>query len=614
MSIGFTSIIQRQFSNTHRLINTGFKVAIMAWQAQPLCFFGYIFTLIIQGLIPMATAWLTKILFDLLSQSLHDRTMSLLLQKLLILLIAQACLIIISQLVSPINQFFNTELGRQLSLKINISLYQKINSFIGLSYFEDPHFHNTIQLATRGAQLSPLQFLTVLTSLLQSLVTILTFMGVLIAFNPLLALALGVAVLPQLYVQMKFGRQRFGIAIHNSPKERRASYYTQVLSWINFAKEVRLFNLGDYFLQAFIQTTREIQQVQRAQQKRELRWQLPLSILASITTTGAFVVVIMRAFLGYLSLGDVALYTSAVISVQPALLNLIMALSHMNESMLFYHQYLELLNLPQPVVTSRSKRPVPQLKFGITVCNASFRYSNQHPWILRHFNLFLPADRCLALVGLNGTGKTTLVKLLARFYDPLEGQILWDGIDIREFDPQELRQHIGAIFQDFSHYDLTVQHNIGMGNVTQIDNDEVIQQAAIKAGIHERIREFPQGYRSFLGRWLSDKDSGIDLSGGEWQKIALARMFMHDADLLILDEPTASLDAQTENDLYTQFGRLMRGRTSLLITHRFSSVRMADTIAVIENGQITEIGTHEELILSGGTYKHLYSMQAEQYR
>lgn len=571
--------------------------------------------LLVQGLIPLGTAWLMKVLFDLLSQALlHRQATSSFVQSLFFLLVAQAGLITASQFINPVNQYFNAELGRQLSLKTNTRIYQKLNSFVDLSYFEDPHFHNTIELAARGAQVSTLQSLVVVTSLLQGGITVVAFLGVLLAFNPLLAAVIGGAVLPQLYIQLKFGGQRFGIAFSNSPKERRASYYGRVLSWVGYAKEVRLFNLGDYFLNSFVQTTREVQQAQRAQQRRELRWQLPLALLASTITTGAFVVVILQAFSGRLSLGDVALYTSTVTSVQGALLSIALALSQMNESALFYRQYTKLLALPQPLAICTSVQAVPPLTSGITVRDVSFRYSDQHPWVLRHIDLFLPASQCLALVGLNGAGKTTLVKLLTRLYDPIEGQILWDGIDIRKFDPGKLRQHMSTIFQDFARYDLTAQHNIGLGNVAQIENSEVVQQAAMKVGVHDRMVELPQGYQSFLGRWLASDGSGVDLSGGEWQKIALARMFMREADLLVLDEPTAALDAQAEYDLYTHFRELMRGRTSLLITHRFSTVRMADTIAVIESGQITECGTHDELLSLRGTYANLYTMQAENYK
>lgn len=286
----------------------------------------------------------------------------------------------------------------------------------------------------------------------------------------------------------------------------------------------------------------------------------------------------------------------------------------MNEGMLFFKQYTALLNMEQPLVVTSTPRPMPPLTQGITFRDVSFRYGKEHPWALRHVDLFLPANRCLALVGLNGAGKTTLVKLLARLYDPTEGQILWDGIDLREFDPLAYRQRLGAIFQDFSRYELSVQENIGLGNLERIEERSSIQKAAIKAGIHAHIERLPQDYHSLLSRWLAEKQAGVDFSGGEWQKLALARMFVRDAEMLVLDEPTASLDAQAEYDLYCHFKELMQGHTCLLITHRFSTARMADLIAVLQDGHIREYGTHDALLACSGAYAQLYDMQAGSYR
>lgn len=586
----------------------------VTWQAQPLCFAGLIAVLVIQGLLPLASALLMKTFFDLLSQSILQRAIPVPAQWVVLLLVAQAILLVLGFLLSPLNQYFNVELGRQLSLRFRTRIYQKFNSFVGLSYFEDSQFQNSIQMASIGAQMSPLQSLAALTSLIQGAITVLAFSGVLIAFSPLLAIVVAGSVLPHAYAQIRFGRQRFGVAFRNSPKERQADYYGQILSIVTFAKEVRLFNLGEYFLKGFMQATQATQSTQRVQQRKELRWQLLLALLTSVISSVAFMVVILQAFSGHLSPGDVVLYTSAVTSTQGSLMGLAMAASQMNQSAMFYREYMTLLALPEGLALPASPRPVPPLGTGITVSNVSFRYSENHPWALRHLNLFLPVGECLALVGLNGAGKTTLVKLLTRFYDPTEGNILWDGIDVREFDPQELRWRIGAILQDFARYELTAQQNIGLGNVEQIDQLPKVEQAARKAGIHERLATFPQGYQSFLGRSLAIEGVGIDLSGGEWQKIALSRMFMREAELLILDEPTASLDAQAEYELYTHFRTLIRRRTCLLITHRFSTVRMADSIVVIENGEVTESGTHNELIAHNGTYATLYNLQAEQYQ
>lgn len=309
------------------------------------------------------------------------------------------------------------------------------------------------------------------------------------------------------------------------------------------------------------------------------------------------------------------LYTSAVASVQGTLSGMISGLTRLNENALFFRQYTDLLALPQQLQIARVPRAVPELTEGITLRDVSFRYSEQHPWVLRHVDLFLPTGKCLALAGLNGAGKTTLVKLLTRMYNPTEGQILWDGIDFREFAPSELRQHIGTIFQDFAHYDLSVQHNIGLGEVSRIEDISAVHRAASDAGIHQRILALREGYQSILSRWLAETESaGVDFSGGEWQKIALARMFMREADVLMLDEPTAALDAQAEYELYLHLRKLMQGRTCLLITHRFSTIRMADYVAVLEKGSIVEYGPHDELVERDGVYTKLYAMQAASYK
>lgn len=612
-------MVQRWTGRIHSFTQALFHMSQMAWRAYPIGFVGINLLHIAQGLVPLGTAWLTKALFDILAEALRGGGTEALFESLLLLLTLQVILTIVGQVLTQFNGYMHAELARRLTLNVELNVYRKINSLIGLAPFEDPRFHNTIELAAGGANHGPTQVVTLLTTLLQSTITIVGFLGVLVVISPVLAAVVSLAVVPQLYVRLKLGRQRVNMAFSNSPKERQTWYYRHVLSGVPFAKEMRLFNLGEFFLGLFSRNYRDIHQAQRSQQTRELRWQVGFSILDSGVATVAFVIVVLQAFAGRLTLGDVTLYINAVASVQSALQRLSIVAAGANESVLFYSYYRDLLALPQPVALPPGghTRPVPPLKHGITLRDVSFRYSDQHQWVLRHVDLVIPCGQCVAIVGLNGAGKTTLVKLLTRLYDPTEGQILWDDVDIREFDPWELRGRLAAIFQDFVHYDVTAQENIGVGNVEEIENTNYIRRAAAMAGVHTMIESLPQGYQTVLSRWLGDGRSGTpgsDLSGGEWQKIALARMFMREADLLMLDEPTAALDAQSEYELHEGFVELMSGRTSLLITHRFSTVRMADVVAVLEDGRITEYAPHDELLAQGGTYAKLYSMQAERYR
>ncbi len=613
-----SNIRSRLFGGIHAIrdsLSSMPQMVLLLARTQPWYFLALIFLQGVQGLIPLLTAWITKRLFDLLTLSFqHQQNTSDTMPSLLFLLAAQAGVLLVSQVLSPISTYLQTQLYSRLSLVIKTKIYQKIAGFAGLAYFEDPTFHDTIQITANTAHSGPQQALQTLTTLLQGVVTLGSFLGVLLSFHPWLALVLGAAVLPQLYAQLRFGRRRFWMLFSQSGKERLVAYCGQVLSWTPFAKEVRLFNLGDYFLRKFVRISQEIYAEQRAQQKRELGWHLLLGVLSNLVSSAIFIFVVLQTFSGNLSLGDMSLYTSAVASVEMTLENMILTLTTMQDSARFFQNYTQLLALPQPLPISTSPRPVEPLQTGIAFCDVSFRYSEHHPWILRHVNLFLPAKQCLALVGLNGAGKTTLVKLLTRLYDPTEGQILWDGSDLRAFDPHELRRHMGAIFQDFSHYDLSARENIGLGHVDQIEELGAIQQAARKARIHERIECLPQRYESILSRMLAEENNGVDLSGGEWQKVALARMFMRDSEVLILDEPTAALDAEAEYALYQHFKELMTGHTCLLITHRFSTVRMADSIAILENGQITELGTHSALIAREGTYARLYALQAGSYQ
>ncbi|MDQ5823997.1 MAG: ABC transporter ATP-binding protein/permease [Chloroflexota bacterium] len=599
------------------------RLVRLAWEAYPSGLVAILILDLLQGLIPLGIAWVTKLLFDQLALVLRTGAPNAppvaaapLPETIFLILSVQVVFVILTQALAPVAGYFNAQLGRKISLNVQVNALQKINSLSGLAYFEDPQFYDTIELAARGAQRGPSQAVVTLTSILRGALTIFAFLGVLLSLSPILAAAIFLSSLPHLYLHIKAGHQRLVTALETSPKERRVTYYNNLLAGLPYAKEMRLFGLADHFLRLFRQATGEIHLLRRQQHARELRANLALTVLANVVNGLAFGAVVFFVLENRLTLGDVMLYTSAVASMQTALSSLVFGLGNIHESVLFYSHYRKLMELGEPLAASTRTLPVPQLRSGIEIRNVSFRYGDEHPWVLYNANLFIPAGRSVALVGLNGAGKTTLVKLLTRLYDPTEGAILWDGIDLREFDPQELRRHTAAILQDFVHYDLSAQQNIGLGDLSKLEDNDSIQLAATKAGIHDKIGELPHGYETVLSRWLTDKGTGADLSGGEWQKVAVARMFMRDgtADLLIMDEPTAALDAKAEYEIYSKFVELMSGRTCLLITHRFSTVHMSNLVAVLENGQITEYGTHDELLAYNKTYAQLYNMQATHYR
>ena len=586
----------------------------LAWQAHSGYFSALIGLDLLLGLAPVLSAWIIKLIFDQLPFQLQQPLDSTFWPSLGWLLLAQIGLELAINAFSPLKTLLMGELQRRLELNVQTTIYQKINQLTGLAPFEAPDFQDLLRFAQQGAQQGPSQILQTLTTLQGNIISLVSFLGVLLIFSPLLMLLVVASIIPQAYIQYQLGQRRYHLALDNSPKERLATYYGHVLSSVGFAKELRLFNLGDYFLKAFRTTTCMVQAGQRQQQLHELRGTLASNTLSTIIARVAFVLVVLAAFKGQISLGDITLYTSVVVNLQNALSGLAFAITSLNETMLFFARFQELMALPQPIKRSSAPRAVPALQHAIEFRNVSFRYSEQHPWVLRQLNLTIPAHQSVALVGVNGAGKSTLVKLLTRLYDPSEGEIFWDGIAYSQLDPDQLRQRIGVIFQDFVRYDLTASQNIGLGNISQIDNQAQIRQAAQQAGVDQTLEQLPQGYSTTLSRWLGSGELGVDLSGGQWQKVALARMFMRQADLLILDEPSAALDAEAEFEIYNRFFELMHNRTSFLISHRFNTVRKADLIVVLENGAISASGSHHELYDQGSTYSKLYDLQAQQYQ
>ncbi|WP_229402976.1 ABC transporter ATP-binding protein [Micromonospora okii] len=564
------------------------------------------------GAAPIAVAWCTKVMVDALAAGGPGAVRSAVRFAGVLLVVG-----VVAAVLPQLGTYLGEELNRRVRFVVQQRLYEAVERQPGLRRFEDPQFHDRLRLAEQAGRDSPGQILRGLFGLVQSGLTLAGFVVTLLALSPVMAAVVVLSAVPVLAAELSLSRRRASVLWRIGPTERREFFYANLLTDLQAAKEIRLFGIGAYLRERMLGELRGSNRARRRLDLRVLRTQGSLSLLSAAVAGVGMVWAAGMAGSGRLSVGDVALLVAAVAGTQGTLRGLVASLVGIHQSALLFGHYQFVEGLAPDLSLPNQARTVPALRHGIEFRDVWFRYSEEQPWILHGLNLTIPYGHATALVGVNGAGKSTLVKLLCRFYDPQRGTVLWDGVDIRQFDPVELRLRLGAVFQDFMCYDMSAADNVAVGDLSAVDDRPRLEAAAERAGAHDALRGLPRGYDTVLSRVFFDGDDrdGALLSGGQWQRVALARALLRDrSDLLILDEPSSGLDAMAEHEIHVRLREHRAGRTSLLISHRMGALRDADRIAVLADGRITEEGDHTALLAVGGVYARLFTLQASGYR
>jgi ATP-binding cassette, subfamily B, bacterial len=609
----------RTFKERFGALRTLRPFLAMVWQTSPYLTAGLLLLRLVRALVPVVSLYIAKLIIDDVVKlvqmpnrpaTLHDWLQADLLNWLAVLLLAEFALAVLSDLLGRVVSLVDSLLSERVTNTSSVRLMEHAAT-LDLEDFEDAEFQDQLERARRQTS-GRLTLMGQLFSQAQDVVTVASFAAGLLVYAPWLIVLLLAALVPAFLGEAHFNTQTYTLDFGRTPERRELDYVRQTAASVETAKEAKIFGLNGFLIDRYMRLASEFYEANRALAVKRAVWGGLFTAIGTVGYYAAYAYIAWRTLEGEFTVGDLTFLAGSFLRLRTLLEGLLTGFSSTAGQALYLNDLFSFFDMRPEILSPPNPQPFPKpIRQGFVFEDVGFIYPGAERWAVRGLSFTLKAGEVVALVGENGAGKTTLVKLLTRLYDPDEGRILLDGCDLREYDLDDLRGSMGVIFQDFVRYNFSAGDNIAVGRIAARDDRARVERAAERSQADEVIARLPGGYEQRIGKRFKN---GVELSGGEWQKVAIARAYMREAEVLILDEPTAALDARAEFEVFQRFKELSKGKTAVLISHRFSSVRMADRIFVLADGKVQAAGTHEELVAQPGLYSELFELQAAGYR